>query len=387
MNPGVRTENMLSVRVMPLPNAYRTINNAVYYPALLDQIRSVPGVRSAGLGRAFPGTVYEVAGQPIALTEPSAPELRAQPESASPGYFETLGVPLLQGRFPLWTDTATTQQVAIVSDSLARKLDANGDVIGRHVRFGTTRADQDVEIVGVVGNMSLGNLRQTDFPIFFRPTLQAGLFANYPHIIVATNGDPMAMAPAVTAILKQYGREYAHKVNTLEVIFRDAPSNERMSTTLAGIIAALAVALALIGVYSLLAYGVARRTREIGVRVALGASRGSIVTMVVREGLTVTVIGVVCRRPRRWPRPRSSRSLLFGIAPGSPRVLISVGLAFVALGAAAGFVPALRAARESRRQPPCGQIRPRCAALPNELLGAGFRLLHRLIYKRGIVLT
>jgi len=345
VNPGVRTENMLVLRLMPLPNAYGTLNNAVYYPALLDEIRSLPSVRSVGLARSFPRNVSEMVGQPIALSEPAAPEVRAQLESASPAYFETLGVPLLQGRLPLWTDTTATQQVAVVSDSLARKLDPHGDVVGRHVRFGTNRADQDIAIVGVVGNMSLGNLRQTEFPIFFRPTLQVGLFANYPNIIVATDADPMAIAPAITAIVKQSGREYVHNVNTLQAIFRDAPSNERMSTMLAGILAALAVALAVIGIYSLLAYGVARRAREIGVRMALGATRRSIIAMVVREGLVVTLIGVVCGAPAAVAAATLLRSLLFGLAPGNPVVLISVALAFVALGAAAGIIPALRAAR------------------------------------------
>jgi predicted permease len=344
VNPGVRTDNVLNVRVMPLPNAYRAINNASYYPALIDQIRALPGVRSVGLCRIFPRNVSEMTGQVIALVNSTAPEIRAQLESASPGLFETLGVPLSQGRLPMWTDTSTTQQVAVVSDSLANKLEPNGDVIGRHVRFGTNRADQDVEIVGVVGNMSLGNLRQTDFPIFFRPTLQAGLFANYPNIVIATSGDAMSLAPAVTGILKQAGREYAHNINTLQSIFRDAPSNERISATLAGIVAALAVALALIGVYALLAYNVARRTREIGVRVALGAGRRVIITMIVREGLLVTLLGVALGAPAAVAASTVLRSLLFGLSPGNPVVLLLVGAAFIALGAVAGLVPALRAA-------------------------------------------
>jgi ABC-type antimicrobial peptide transport system permease subunit len=217
-------------------------------------------------------------------------------------------------------------------------------VIGRHVRFGANRTDQDVEIVGVVGNMSLGNLRQTDFPIFYRPTLQAGLFANYPNIVVATSGDPMSMAPAVIDIVKQAGREYAHNVNSLESIFRNAPSNERMSATLAGIVAALAVTLAVMGVYAMLAYNAARRRREIGVRVALGAGRGAIVTMIVREGLLVTLLGVALGAPAAVAASTILRSLLYGLSPGDPMVLLLVGAAFIALGAAAGLIPALRAA-------------------------------------------
>jgi predicted permease len=345
VNPGVRIENRLIAGLMPLPNAYRTINNASYYPALLDQVRSLHGVTGVGLARIFPRNVSEMVGQPIALTDAAAPEFRAQLESASPGYFETLGVPLLQGRLPLWTDLATTQQVAVVSESLARKLDTGGDVIGRHVRFGTNPADQNVEIVGVVGNMSLGNLRQTDFPIFFRPTLQAGLFANYPRLIVASDGDAMALAPAIAAIVKQPGREYVHNVNTLQAIFRDSPSNERMSATLAGIIAVLAAALAVVGVYSLLAYGVARRTREIGVRVALGARRREILTMVVRAGLLMKVLGFILGAPAAAAASTLLRSMLFGLSPGDPVVLVSVGLTFVAVGALASYLPALRASR------------------------------------------
>jgi ABC-type antimicrobial peptide transport system permease subunit len=148
----------------------------------------------------------------------------------------------------------------------------------------------------------------------------------------------------VTGILKQAGREYAHNINTLQSIFRDAPSNERISATLAGIVAALAVALALIGVYALLAYNVARRTREIGVRVALGAGRRVIITMIVREGLLVTLLGVALGAPAAVAASTVLRSLLFGLSPGNPVVLLLVGAAFIALGAVAGLVPALRAA-------------------------------------------
>jgi ABC-type antimicrobial peptide transport system permease subunit len=148
----------------------------------------------------------------------------------------------------------------------------------------------------------------------------------------------------VTGIVKQARREYAHNVNTLQAILRDAPSNERMSATLAGIVAALAVTLAVIGVYALLAYNVARRTREIGVRVALGADRSVIITMIVREGLLVTLLGVTLGAPAAVAASRVLRSLLFGLSPGNPVVLLVVGTAFIALGAVAGLIPALRAA-------------------------------------------
>jgi len=296
-----------------------------------------------GFTRVFPGG-GQLIGQPIGFVNDPEPSVRAQLESVSPGLFETLGVPLLRGRLPQWTDTAQTQPVAIVSESLASRLTADGDVLGRHVKFGSGRGDQDVEIVGVVGNMSLGNLRSTDFPLYYRPMLQAGPFANYPNVLIKTDGDPLAVVPGMLSVVKQHGREYAHRINTLEETFRQSPSNERMSATLAGVIAALALALALVGVYSLLAYGVVRRTREIGLRVALGADRADVILMVMREGLLLTALGVAVGIPAVFASSGVLRTLLFGVTGADPVVLaVSIAL-FLSLGLMAGIVPARRAA-------------------------------------------
>jgi predicted permease len=344
VDPGVRTERVLNIRIMPLPNAYRTIDNASYFPALLDEVRSLPGVRSAGVARVFPRMINDFVGQPMALVDEPARVVRAQLETASPGFFETVGIPLKQGRLPAWTDHSKSLQVAVISESLAALLDPAGNVIGRHVKFGTGRADQDVEIVGVVGNASLGNPRHTEIPVFYRPTLQAGLFANYPNLVVATDEDPLAVAPAIEQILKRGGREYAHQITTVDRAFAQSPSTERMSATLAGAVAVLAVMLAFIGIYGLLAYAVSRRTREIGVRVALGADRSQVVGMVMREGLVLTAIGMAIGLPTAVFAARLLRSLMFGVSETDPLVLGATTLFFLSLGLVAGIVPARRAA-------------------------------------------
>jgi predicted permease len=343
-NLGVRTDNRLTVRVMPLPDGYRGIDNATYYPALLDDVRSLPGVRGVGMARLFPRVSATLTGTPIRLLGDPDAGVRAQMESASPEFFDVLGVPLLAGRMPAWTDRATTQQVAVVSESLARQLHPSGDVIGRRVAFGSGRADQDVVIVGVVGNISLGNRRQGDFPIFYRPTLQAGLFANYPSLVVETDGDALRLAAPIRATVRKAGREYAHEVDLLRTVFDESPSAERMSATLAGGVAALAVMLAFIGIYSALAYSVSRRTREIGVRVALGASQSGVTRMVMAEGLRLTLVGTALGIPVAIAAARVLRTLMFGVTEFDPAVLLACATLFALLGACAGLVPARRAA-------------------------------------------
>jgi len=343
VSTGVRAEQVSYMKLMPVPGGYRGIDNASYYRSMLDQIGAVPGVRSVGLSRLFP-RAGELVGLPIGLAGDPAPQLVAQKESASPGMFETLGVPLLSGRLPQWTDEATAQKVAIVNETLARMLVADGNALGRRVNYGADPADRDVEIVGIVADTTLGSLRLLHYPVFYRPILQAGLFGNYPNLLMRIDGDPQAPLEAIASIVKQPGREYPHQISALDEVFRQSPSNERMSATLAGVVAVLAVTLAFVGLYSLLAYGVSRRTREIGLRVALGAERGDVVRMVMREGAVLTGLGVAIGIPAALAGSSVLRSMLFGISPTDPLVLTASVLFFLALGLAAGIVPARRAA-------------------------------------------
>lgn len=343
VNTGVQAEQVIHLKLMPMPGGYRGIDNATYYRGLLEQIAAVPGVRSAGFARLFP-RAGDLVGLPIGLAGDPAPQLLAQKESASPGMFETLSVPLLSGRLPQWTDIATSHKVAIVNQSLARMLVADGNVLGRRVNYGADPADRDVEIVGIVADTTLGSLRLLHYPVFYRPMLQAGLFGNYPNLLVKLDGDSQAPISAITTIVTQPGREYPHQISRLEDVFRQAPSNERMSATLAGVIAALAVTLAFVGLYSLLAYGVSRRTREIGLRVALGAGRAEVLQMVIRDGVVLTGIGVTLGIPAAFAASGVLGTMLYGVRGADPIVLTASAAFFLALGLAAGIVPARRAA-------------------------------------------
>lgn len=342
---GVHQEGVLIARLQPVPGGYRDLDNAVYYPPMLDRIAGLTGVRSVAQGRAFTRITGDFFGEPIAFVGDEARDARATWEVVSPAYFETLGIPVLSGRVTSWADNERSRPVAVVSERLARSLAPDGNVVGRRVRMGTVRQNQDVEIVGVVGNATLGNPRQPDVPVLYRPVLQSARLANYPVLLIRTDSTPAAMTAAVRQIVADGKHEFLVDVEPLETVLARAPSSELMSATLAITVAALAVTLSFTGVFALLAYSVTRRTREIGVRSALGAEQAAVIWMVMREGLVLTATGVLFGLPIAYFGGRVLGTLTYGISPADPLTFAISALVFVALGVAAGIVPALRAAR------------------------------------------
>jgi predicted permease len=345
--PGFDGTKILSARLRPLPGAYRdrAFNNGLnYYPVLLERIAALPGVRSVGYARAFGNADRDDVGRlPIGFvgTQPSG--LTAQLDVVSPGFFETIGIPIVQGRGPRWSDTPQAPRVAFVSASLARAL--GGDVIGKHVWFGTDPQLRNVEIVGVVGDASLGNLRSPAPAVFYGVATQLGPYGLYATLEIAASGDPWQLVDPLQDTLRGLGREYAYSITTLDKRLQRNAVNERMGATLAMPVATLAALLAFVGVYSLFAYAVVRRTREIGVRVAVGASPGAVLRMVLREGVTLSAIGVALGIPIGIMASRWLRALLFGVGETDPLVAASVAVFFLVLTIAAVLIPARRAAR------------------------------------------
>jgi hypothetical protein len=265
-------------------------------------------------------------------------------ETVSPNFFETVGIPLLSGRVTTWADRHDSMQVAVVSESLARALAPDGDILGRHLRFGTDRTNQDVVVVGVVGNATLGNPRQADLPVFYRPALQTGRMANYPTVAIAADRDVASVLTGVREVFKRGGREYAHDIARLDDLLKRAPASERMSTTVAAAVAALAVVLVFIGVHGALAYSVSCRKREIGVRMAVGAAPGTVVRMLVREYAVVTLAGVAIGLPAAFAAARLLRSMMFGVGVGDPLTFVAASAFILALGLVATVIPTRRAA-------------------------------------------
>ena len=344
VDPGLEPDGVLVVRVLPVPNGYSDISNASYYPALLDKLAAVPGVRSVGFGRAFPQRGSEISALPIAFVGDPHGDAQALLEITSPGFFETLGIPLLAGRFTSWADNTGTRHVAVVSESLARTLAPGGNVLGRRVRLGNDQEHQDVEIVGIVGNATQGNARRSAPPVLYRPALQWTRYPVNPTFVVATTGPLAPITAGIRQVLKEAGREYANNFTMLDDFFRQAPTSERMSATLASVVAGLAVVLVFVGVHGALAYAVSRRTREIGVRLAIGATPGAAARTILRESLMVTVIGVAIGLPAAFLAARGLRVLLFGVSEADPLTFVATAALFLTIGLAAGMAPARRAA-------------------------------------------
>ena len=345
-DPGFDGTRILSARLRPLPGAYRDAafkNGLSYYPVLLERIAALPGVRAVGYARAFGNVVDDGVGRmPIAFVGTQESGHTAQLDVVSPGFFETVGIPILQGRGPRWSDTPDTPPVAFVSASLARAL--GGDVIGKRVWFGSLPQFANVEIVGVVGDASLGNLRSPAPRVFYGVATQLGPFGFYSTLQIAADSDPWQLVNPLQDILRSFGREYAYSILTLDQRVQQNAMNERMGAALAMPVAVLAALLAFVGVYSLFAYAVVRRTREIGVRLAVGASPGAVLRMVLRESVTLTAIGVALGVPIGIVASRGLRALLFGVSESDPIVALSTVVLFLALTIAAALVPARRAA-------------------------------------------
>lgn len=343
---GIRTDNLLTVKMWTLPNAPSNRSDRdSYYPPLVEQVRALPGVTAVALASAAPRVTTTSAGSPVAWRGAAYTDtLTTTLDATSPAYFETMGMRLLAGRDLSWQDTMKTTPVGVVSESLARALSSDGTVVGRAITMRTMPVDLDFVIVGVVSDATQGDPRHAQTRIIYRPLLQVGAISSLnPNLIIQTT-DQQSAAAGVRQILNEFGRDYAQEVISVDHLLARAPATERMSATVAGAVSGIAALLALIGVYGALAYSVARRTREIGVRLALGASPASAARSVVREGVLVCALGVAIGLPLAAVSARSLRTLLFGISESDPITFGGAALAFLLLGLAAGIGPARRAA-------------------------------------------
>jgi putative ABC transport system permease protein len=346
---GIRTENLLTVKMWTLPNGstvYGRSDRESYYPPLVEKVRALPGVTSVALASASPRATITSAGSPVAWRgDAYTAALTTTLDSVSPDYFSTMAIRLIAGRDLSWQDTIKTRPVGVVSESLARALAPDGDVIGRSITMRTLPTDLEFDIVGVVSDATLGDPRNRDVRIIYRPMLQVGpISALNPNLIIQTT-DPQTAASGVRQILAEYGRDYAQEIISVNDLLARAPATERMSATVSGAVGGMAVLLALIGVHGALAYSVARRTREIGVRMAVGATPAVAARWVLRECLLVCLLGVTIGLPLAVLSARSLRSLMFGISESDPATFAAAAVLFLSLGLFAGLAPARRAAR------------------------------------------
>jgi hypothetical protein len=289
--------------------------------------------------------VAEAPLEPVAIAGEPLGAARGALEVASPGYFETLDLTVVRGRSFTAEDSATARPVAVVNARLASVLAPAGDVVGRLVRFGVDLGLEDAEIVGVVADTTLGNLRQPVVPIYYRPTAQAGRLALGSSLLIESSAPAADVAARVTAVLNAHAKEYVTEVVALTEMFDRSAARERVGAHVSAVVGTLALALGCLGLYCLLDHAVVRRRRELAVRLAVGATPRHLFTAVVREAIAVTSLGLLIGAPLAWAAMRALGASLHAASPRDALIPAAAALVILVAAVAASVRPALRAGR------------------------------------------
>jgi len=348
LNPGFRTHNVVAFSIDPRLNGYTKERTLIFYRQLLNKLRATPGVESATFAvvRVLDDNDWEysitVDGYQPKPGEDMAPFYNA----VSPGYFRTLGLKLLAGREFLPSDIGNSHKVGIVNEKWAQKYFGGRDVVGRHFGFGRDPGTKtDVVIIGVVENAKYNNMRDQMGAQNFVPFDQVEILTDVT-VYVRTQLKPEQMFTAVRGTVRDLDANVpVYGMRTLDDQLDKSLVTERLTALLATVFGLLATLLAAIGLYGVMAYNVGRRTREIGIRIALGAPAPSVLWLIMREVLVMLSLGVAVALPAAWGLARLVQSQLYGIAPDDPLSMAAATLAIVLVAALAGYIPALRATR------------------------------------------
>jgi predicted permease len=311
---------------------------------ILERVRQVPAVDQASYGSFVPlgggGFMRSVFLEGQDVTDARAGRL-VQISNIADGYLETIGVPLLRGRDFAPSDTADSPQVVIVNETMARRFWPDQDPIGKRFRF--SGQEQLTEVIGVARDSKYNFLGEDPQPFIYQPLLQAP----QPNVTLhLRSANPPAALGEVRAVVQQMEPNMPLVgVFTMEDVFDQALWAPRMGALLLAVFGALALTLAAIGVYGVMAYTVGQRTRELGIRIALGATTGTVSRLVFRQGLTLTVVGVVLGSIGAVFGARQVANLLFGVNAVDPMTFVVVPLILIAVASLAIYIPARRASR------------------------------------------
>ena len=345
---GFEKDNLLEIALNAKPGGYQGLNMNGYHQQLIERVSNLPGVRSADLGDiAIPGPAGVEEQQKVSATseDPNTGfHVMANGVTIWPGFFNTLGIRLLSGRGFQPADDEKHPHLAVVSKSLAEHLFPHGDAVGQHVRYSFWPDFQNLEIVGVAEDARIFDLRDAAPPVIYLSYLQLPPpWAQSGNLYVRAEKNPEALATTIGHEIDSLGHEYALRASTVDQMMNRVLVNERVIALLSGFFAALALLLASIGLYGLMSYGVTRRTREIGVRVALGAQQGSVRWMVLRETLALTLSGIAIGIPSGLAASRLIASMLFGLSPSDLSTIVTACLLLLGVAFLAGYLPARKA--------------------------------------------
>jgi putative ABC transport system permease protein len=350
LDPGYRADHLLTMKVqLPETKYPDKERRAPFFRELIRKVQTLPGVQSVAVASNLPLT-YNGDSMPIGVEGRPDPPPDQSPDVilrvVSPGYFATMGIPLVAGRDISEKDTAEAVRVVVVSEKTARYFWPGQDPIGKRLKPGSTTSESPWrEVIGIVKDV-----RQNDFVAepkmqMYMAHEQVGSFAANA-VVVRTQVDPLSLGTAVRKVVWEIDKDQpVSDIRSMEEIVSRAVARERFSTMLLGIFAALALVLAAVGIYGVMSYSIAQRTREIGIRMALGAQRSDVLKMVVGQGLKLVVIGVAIGLAAAFVLTRVMASLLFGVSATDPLTFIIISMVLLGVALIASYVPALRATR------------------------------------------
>jgi predicted permease len=341
---GFTRENVLLFELNARQAGHRAPEIAAFYEDLRQRFASIPGVRNASLSHAS----LVRAGRQLPISVDGVPALNTRILNTGPGFFTTMQIPIVRGREIDARDQPGAPSVAVVNELFAKTNFGEHNPLGRHISLGGFNGGpRDLEVVGVSANVRYGGVKRDIPPVVFLPYNQ-GTFPPVQQMTYAlrTTGDPLLYVRAARDIVRQADPRLAvTRVNTQASEIDQTINQEIVFAELCTSFAILALAIACVGLYGTMSYQVARRTSEIGIRLALGAARGAVVWMVLREVLVLATAGLVVSLPTAFAASRLIKSLLYGIRPTDPGALIFAAAVLLGAVLLAGYVPARRASR------------------------------------------
>jgi predicted permease len=347
VDPGFAPHNVLSMRMSLVGPAYSDeVSRVSFYQRMWERIRRLPGVEAAGGVSTLPLT-GGIGWGSIAIegydSSSGQSMIQADGRSASVGYFEAMKIPLISGRFFTEQDTKESPRVVIVDENMARTYWPNGDPIGKRLKFGRAESKNPwMTIVGVVATVKHYALDTDSRVALYTPHLQSG--AGSLSVVVRATADPVGLAPAITREARSIDPNLPiYDVKTMEQWLSESLARRRFAMLMLGLFSVVAMLLAAVGVYGVMSYTVAQRTREIGVRVALGAQTRDVLRLVVRQGMSLAGIGVGVGLVAAIGATRLMTGLLFGVRATDPITFVAIALLIATVALAACLLPARRA--------------------------------------------
>jgi putative ABC transport system permease protein len=346
VNPGFETTNLLTWQMNLPPRLSAEADRLAFYRDFFARMEALPGVVSVGgttrvpLGSTSVSTTVQIEGRPVPVSE--LPEVQFR--RAMHDFFETMGIPIRRGRGFDESDGPTAPRVAVINETMARRLFPNQDPIGQHVRMGPNPSGAWTTIIGVIGDIKHGGLEEEMQPELYISYLQGAPVG--PFIVMRTAGDPAAMAETVRAEVRSIDKTIPiYDMRTMSALRSESVSMRRFILMIVVAFGALALGLAAIGVYGVMSLVVSERTREVGVRLALGAQPSELLTMILGQAAKLAGIGVALGVIAAAMIMPLLDSQLYGVRASDPATFLAVPAMLLAIAALAALVPARKAMR------------------------------------------